>query len=65
MTRVLKKIVKCIKCGKESEQLMIYSVNFNLGKKEDNEKLVNHQQVCPHCNYTAPMISANKEEKNS
>ena len=52
MTKVLKKMVKCAKCGKESEQLIVYSVNFNLGKREDNEALIRHQQVCPHCNYS-------------
>ena len=34
MTKVGKQLVKCAKCGKESEQLIIYSVNFSLGKKK-------------------------------
>ena len=33
MTKLLKQKVKCIKCGKESDQLIVYSVNFLLGKK--------------------------------
>ena len=65
MTRVLKKTVKCIKCGQESQQLTVYSVNFSLGKKEDNEKLMRHQQVCPHCNYTAPLINVQPKRINA
>jgi len=57
MTKVSKKNLKCIKCGTESEQTIVYSVNFNLGNKEDNEKLITHQQVCPSCNYKALNIS--------
>lgn len=57
MTRIGKRIVKCIKCGTESEQLVIYSVNFNLGSKESNEKLMNHLQECPNCRYKAVDIS--------
>ena len=57
MTRIGKRIVKCIKCGTESEQLVIYSVNFNLGSKESNEKLMNHLQECPKCGYKAVDIS--------
>ena len=34
MTKVAKKLVKCAKCGKGSEQLIIYSVNFSLEKKK-------------------------------
>ena len=56
MTKVLKKLVTCANCEAKSEQLMVYSVNFALGKKENNEKLINHQQVCPNCDYTAPLI---------
>ena len=37
MTKVGKKKVKCVECGAESEQLIVYSVNFSLGKKEHNE----------------------------
>ena len=43
MTKVAEKTVKCIKCGAESEQLVVYSVNFNLGSKEENEKLMKHK----------------------
>lgn len=57
MTKVTKQAVKCIKCGKESSQLLIHSVNFSLGKKEDNEKLMKHLQKCPFCGYEAPLIS--------
>jgi len=45
-------MVKCTKCGQESEQLLICSVNFMFGKKDNNENLMNHQQVCPKCNYS-------------
>lgn len=57
MTKVMMKKVKCIKCGTESDQMIVYSVNFSLGNKEDNEKLMGHKQVCPNCNYSAPDIS--------
>jgi len=62
MTKVINKVVTCAKCGKDSEQMLVYSVNFSLGKKEDNEKLMQHQQVCPHCNYMAPLIYIKQEE---
>lgn len=64
MTRVLNQKLKCAKCGEESMQRVVYSVNFNLGKKEDNEKLMKAKQVCPHCNYTAPLISVIKKDVN-
>ncbi|MDD2391936.1 MAG: hypothetical protein PHU94_03270 [Bacilli bacterium] len=51
-------MAKYIKCEKESEQMIVYSINFSVGKKEDNEKLMQHQQVCPHCNHTTQMIYA-------
>jgi len=57
MTKVVKKLIKCVKCGFESEQMIIYSVNFNLGNKGDNQKLIAHKQKCPKCNYTAIDIS--------
>lgn len=57
MTKVIRKMVKCVKCGKESAQMIVCSVNFMLGNKEDNKKLIRHKQVCPNCNYTAPDIS--------
>lgn len=67
MTKIAKKIVKCAKCGAESEQMIVYSVNFSLGEKADNEKLMQLQQTCPNCNYIAPDISVNviKDNKNS
>lgn len=52
MTKAVRKLVKCAKCGNESEQLFVYSVNFMLGTKEGNESLMKHQQICPKCNYT-------------
>lgn len=61
MTKIKNEKVICDKCGKESEQAVVYSVNFLLGKKEDNKKLMNHKQICPHCNYTAAMINKNKK----
>ena len=57
MTKVTKQIVKCIKCEKESPQLFVYSVNFMLGSRESNEKLMKHMQKCPHCGYEAIDIS--------
>ncbi len=66
MTKVGKEKVKCIKCGAESEQLIVYSVNFSLGTKEHNEALMKNQQKCPNCGYEAMDISKDlsKEEKN-
>ena len=52
MTKVGKKKVKCVKCGTESEQLIVYSANFSLGTKEQNEALLKNQQKCPNCGYT-------------
>ena len=60
MRKVGKQSVKCAKCGRESEQLIIYSVNFSLGKKEDNEKLINKNKKCPNCGYEAKDISVIK-----
>jgi len=65
MTKVVKSMVKCAKCGMDSEQLIVYSVNFRLGDKESNERLMKHKQVCPHCKYEAasindPKLLANK-----
>lgn len=57
MTKINKKIVKCVECGTESEQLVVYSVNFSLGTKESNEKLISHKQKCPNCGYEAIDIS--------
>lgn len=63
MTKVVKKTVKCIKCGNESEQLIVYSVNFALGSKEDNERLMRNVQKCPNCGYEA--IDISKDNNNS
>lgn len=57
MSDISRRIVKCTKCGKESEQLIVYSVNYLLGDKESNDKLINHKQKCPFCNYEAIDIS--------
>ena len=57
MTKVKTIMTTCAKCGKESEQLFVYSVNFMLGTQESNEKLKKHKQVCPHCGYEATLIS--------
>ena len=65
MTKVGRKNVKCIKCGEESEQKIVYSVNFSLGTKEQNEQLMNHLQKCEHCGYEARDISAELEEYKS
>lgn len=64
MTKVAEKTVKCIKCGAESEQLVVYSVNFNLGSKEENEKLMKHTQKCPKCGYEAVDISKENDNQN-
>lgn len=64
MTKAIQKNVKCIKCGTESQQLIIYSVNFSLGSMSDNEKLTKHMQKCPKCGYEAIDISLNKENQN-
>jgi len=65
MTRVAKKLVKCANCGEESEQLIVFSINFTLGSKEYNQKLMEHKQKCPKCGYEASDISKkiNEEEK--
>ena len=67
MTKVGRKSVKCAKCGAESEQLIVYSVNFGLGPKDANERLMKHKQVCPKCNYTNFDISIliNDEEEGT
>lgn len=57
MTKIVEKDVKCIKCNKESKQIIVYSVNFMLGDEESNKKLLKHQQECPHCGYKATDIS--------
>jgi len=62
MTKVTKESVKCAACGVESEQMIVHSVNFALGSAQDNEKLMQHQQVCPSCGYQAPNISVRKKE---
>ena len=64
MTKVGNMIVKCAKCGKESSQMIVYSVNYSLGTKEDNDALLEHLQECPHCGYKAIDISMDIEEKN-
>lgn len=56
MTKILIEKVICKKCGKESEQPKVYSVNFSLGSKKDNKKLLNSKQTCPHCGYSAKRI---------
>ncbi len=60
MTKVVLKKVRCAKCGIESNQKIVHSVNFFLSKKENNEKLISKKQVCPNCNYTSIDISVVK-----
>lgn len=54
--------VKCINCGKESEQQVIYS-NHTFGEKQhldcrlDNGQVVAPIQECPHCHYANIDIS--------
>ncbi len=64
MTKVSKKKVKCVKCGTESEQLIVYSINASLGVKEENDKLMKHQQKCPNCGYEAADISVDSSEES-
>lgn len=64
MTKLGRKRVKCVKCGEESEQLMVYSINFSLGTKEENEKLMHHKQKCPHCGYESVDISVDFSKVN-
>lgn len=61
MTKISKRIVKCYKCGKESEQFLVFSVNYLLGTKESNDRLKNHVQKCPYCGYENIDISKEKE----
>jgi len=61
MTKLVRKMVKCVKCGEESEQLLVYSVNSLLGDKESNDKLMAHKQKCPNCGYEARNISIEKK----
>lgn len=57
MTKIGNKMVKCAKCGKESKQTIVYSVNSFLGTEEEIEKLINKKQKCPYCEYEAQDIS--------
>ena len=61
MTNVRKEKVKCVKCGAESEQLIVCSVNFSLGEEEENKKLMEYKQKCPNCSYEARDISKEDE----
>lgn len=58
MSDISREKVKCAKCGKESQQLVVYSVNYSLGDKETNDKLVSHKQKCPYCGYEAISIDS-------
>mgnify|MGYP004543556459 FL=1 len=57
MSDISREVVKCAKCGKESPQMIVYSVNYLLGDKESNDKLIEHKQKCPYCEYEAIDIS--------
>ncbi len=57
MSDISREVVKCAKCGKESPQVIVYSVNYSLGDKESNDKLIEHKQKCPYCEYEAIDIS--------
>lgn len=57
MSDISRENVKCAKCGKESPQMIVYSVNYSLGDKESNDKLIEHKQKCPYCEYEAIDIS--------
>ena len=58
MSDISREIVKCAKCGKESPQIVVYSVNYYLEGKENGDKLLKHKQKCPYCNYEAISIDA-------
>lgn len=60
MSDISRELVKCAKCGKESQQLIVYSVNYYLEGKENGDKLLHHKQKCPYCNYEAIDLSKNK-----
>lgn len=57
MSDISREVVKCAKCGKESPQMIVYSVNYSLGDKESNDKLIEHKKKCPYCEYEAINIS--------
>lgn len=57
MTKVSKDLVRCAKCGKHSEQLVVYSINFLQGDEEENNRLLEHKQKCPYCGYEARNIA--------
>lgn len=56
MSDISREIVKCAKCGKESPQIVVYSVNYYLEGKENGDKLLHRKQKCPYCNYEAISI---------
>lgn len=56
MTKVVLRKIVCKKCGKDSDQAEVCSVNFLLGSKKDNKKLLKAKQTCPHCGYSAKHI---------
>lgn len=57
MTKITKNIVKCAVCGTESEQMIVHSVNYLIGSKEDNDALMNSKQKCSNCGYENNDIS--------
>lgn len=63
MTKVVKKMIKCAKCGAESLQTVVCSINFSLGNPEDNQALLHHMQKCPHCKYESINISEIKHKE--
>lgn len=64
MTKIGNRMVKCGKCGEESNQLIVYSVNYSLGEKKSNDNLINHKQKCAFCGYEAPNIEVYYESDN-
>lgn len=57
MTDISREVVKCAKCGKESQQLIVYSINYWLETKESADALLHHKQKCPYCDYEAVHIN--------
>jgi len=57
LTKIIIEKLICKKCKKESDQPIIYSINFSLGNKKNNKNLKNNKQKCPYCGYVSINIS--------
>ncbi len=63
MSDISSELVKCAKCGKESQQVIVNSINYLFKTKKDEDKLLHHKQKCPYCNYEAIDISKNNSHR--